>query len=447
MTRRLFWKLCIVIGVGTITLFYIINMITAHTEEGMSYISKEDQNQILSWGDHAEMLYRSGDEAGLKQWLDELANQENTWAAVIEADLTGVAGSVVPQRALSGKLIGRDVSWKIHLYFSENPTIEVTFSNGRARFLVKLPDRMRPGAYLAYMNIVLQIILPMLLLIPLSFVIYNHIMSPLRQLERATRLITEGNYNTNASRALGSRSDELAQLAEAFDFMAARTGDLIVGQRQLISDLSHELRTPLTRLDIAISGIEKNENNNTDLGRVHRESAQIRKLVEDTLTLAWLENEQREFQSQQIESVDLVDLIDVLLVDAQFEYPNRLLESHLPDNALIHNSNHRAVGQALENVLRNAFRYTPADKVVKISLEEQQAHYLVRVEDSGPGVPVEFLEAIFRPFYRLEGSRNPNGGFGLGLALAKRQLESVKATIVATSSGQKGLIMDISLPK
>ena len=445
MTRRLFWKLSFIIVMGTIGLFYIVNILTSQVEEGMSYIAIEDQNQILAWGAEAERLYREGDENELNAWLNDLQTTEATWVSVVETKIQNVMGGELHARVNDGTLLGRDVTWKIHLYFAENPIMEVTFLDKKTRFLIQLPDRMRPGIYSSFVSIALQIILPMTLLIPLTFVLYNHIMSPLRELERATRSFSKGNLDVRVKRELGNRNDELTQLAATFDMMASRTSQLITSQRQLISDLSHELRTPLTRLDIAINRLEnKNEIN---IQRVSRESRHIRKLVEDTLTLAWLENEQIHLKESQIETIDLIDLLDVLLADAQFEFPDRRLNAKLPESALIYNSNHRAVGQAIENILRNAFRYTPKGKTITVQLLNKKQGYILMICDQGPGVAEEFLNLIFQPFYRIEGTSDSNDGFGLGLALAKRQLESVNGHILSKNSDHGGLIMEVLLPK
>lgn len=167
--------------------------------------------------------------------------------------------------------------------------------------------------------------------------------------------------------------------------------------------------------------------------------------MDDTLTLAWLENEQPQLQD---ESLELIDLIDVLVDDAQFEYPDRIIECKLPNSAIIKNSSHRAAGQAIENVLRNALRYTPANKKVSIILFDLPGIYQIDIIDQGPGVDDELLKAIFLPFFRVEKSRENNGSsFGLGLALAKRQLAVIRGSIHAFNSPSAGLVMSITLPK
>ena len=227
--------------------------------------------------------------------------------------------------------------------------------------------------------------------------------------------------------------------------MANRIGEQLISQRQLIADLSHELRTPLTRLDIALDAECKREDQSENIRRVERESRHIRKLVEDTLTLAWLENERPELQQ---ESVELVDLLDVIIDDARFEFSDRKLDFSSANSAIVENSSHRAIGQAVENILRNALRYTPIGQVVSVSLTEHGDKYTIAIDDNGPGVPEKHLKNIFKPFYRVDKSREGNNdNFGLGLALAQRQLKAVRASIEANNRSPGGLSMVITIPK
>ncbi|WP_353647164.1 histidine kinase sensor domain-containing protein [Colwellia sp. UCD-KL20] len=453
--------MCLIIATGIVGFFYIISVLTSRTEEGMSFLDTEHQQQLVAWGNIAEILYVAGDKQALDSWLNNLQIQENTWASIATYQIDYVAGNLKQQELYQGFNLGRSIYWKIHLYFEENPVMELPFKEGNISLLIQLPERMRPGSNWQYTHITIQIVLPMILLALLSIFIYRHIMSPLRKLDRATKEFSRGNLEVRVSQLLGNRSDELSELANTFDQMASHIGELILNQRQLISDLSHELRTPLTRLDIALDNF--NEQNNVEgiegdtakgitsevkrenLKRINRESRYIRKLVEDTLTLAWLENEQPQLQQ---ESLDLVDLLDILIEDAKFEFPIVQLEAQLPESAVIENSSHRALGQALENIIRNALRYTPEGKKVVVQLSVQGESFCIKISDQGPGVPDEYLSTIFRPFFRLDKSRlADNDSFGLGLALAQRQLQAVKASVLAENIPNSGLCIIVLIPK
>ena len=445
MTHRLFWKLCLIVATGVVALFYLINMLTSHTEDGMSHIDSKHRQTITFWGEKAESLYLAGNKVALDTWLAELQTKEQTWMAIANYEIGHVAGNNLKKHFYDGYNLGRNVDWKIHLYFAENPVMEVPFANKNMSFLIQLPDRMRPGVYWKYTEITMQIIVPAILLIFLSFLLYRYIMKPLSQLQVATRHFSSGNFSVRAKKLMGNRNDEFSDLAATFDQMAGRIGEQINSQRQLIADLSHELRTPLTRLDIALATEKDIASASENIQRIDRESKHIRKLVEDTLAFAWLENEKPELKQ---ESLELIDLLDVLVGDANFEFPDRHIHCNFPDSALINNSSHRAAGQALENILRNALRYTPSGKTVNVIVHEHNTHYEVSIIDQGPGVADKYLETIFKPFFRIDKSREANSdSFGLGLALAQRQLSAISARVVASNISGGGLCMTITFPK
>jgi len=445
VNRRLWWKLSGTLALGTLVLFWVISFLGATTEQQMSFIARKHQETLKDWGHTAERLYLAGDEQALARWLEQLQRDENTWAAVVRSEIQPLAGSELSSQFQEGFRLGRNVEWKIHLYFTENPIMDLTFADGHTHFLITLPQRMRPGAYLPEARLFLKAALPLTVLLALCLVIYRHLMNPVRQLELATRQFSEGNLGARARALLGNRNDELTALAETFDRMAERIGDLIQSQRRLISDLSHELRTPLTRIDMAISCVEEGIDTQHFLPRIRRECDLMRALVEDTLTLAWLENEQPELNQ---EDLDLTDLVDTIAEDARYEYPEHHIRTELPEQAEIRGTSHRALAQAIENVVRNACKYTPAGGTVMIRLQEEAGGYRLSVEDDGPGVPAEQLEAIFRPFFRATRIRESvPSGHGLGLALASRHLDAIGGRIRACNlAGNGGLAMHLWLP-
>ena len=443
MKRKLLWKLCLILVTGLVSFFYLLHLFTLKTEESMSFIAEQDRAQLQAWGAHAEQLYTAGKTTQLNTWLADLKAQENTWISIAGFKVKHIAGETFDKEIVGNYHFGRSVEWKIHLYFEQNPIMEIPFTDSNASLLIKLPDRMRPGNHWTTTKFMLQIIMPMLVLVVLSIILYRHIITPLQQLEKATAEFSRGNFSVRVAKYLGGRKDELAQLALTFDKMASHIGELINNQRQLISDLSHELRTPLTRLDIAVENFDEHESKQ-HLERITRESKHIRKLVEDSLTLAWLENEKPIIQQ---EPVDLVDLLDVLIEDARYEFPDRKLIVNAPASAIIENSCHRALCPAIENVIRNALRYTPVSEQVTISMSLEAGSYKLQISDQGPGIPEQYLEKVFEPFFRVDDARISEGdSFGLGLALAKRHLASVRAQISAENDPAGGLIVVIMIP-
>ncbi|ALQ07694.1 histidine kinase [Pseudoalteromonas sp. Bsw20308] len=450
MTRRLFWKLCLIIGTGVVAMFYLINVAVNHFENDMSMLSDSSRTELTDWQTKAEIIFDQGDMSELERWVDNLQQQENIWAVIAKANVVELAGNRSHRYEYTGYNLGRSIDWKIHLYFDRAPAMQLPFKDGTTSLVVQLPQRMRPGSLWNLTRLSLQVLLPMSILVCLSIVLYRHIMHPIKELDLASRAFSKGDFSVRVREQLGSRNDELSQLAETFDLMAERISEQIMHQRVLLTDLSHELRTPLTRLDIATDNLLSHreggvEDTQIKLERIHKESQHIRKLVDDTLTLSWLDNESPQLR---IESLDLVDLLEILIEDGRFEYPDKLISADLPNQAHIENSNHRALGQALENILRNALRYTPINKQVRVSLIDHEYEYQIIISDQGPGVPKEHLNTIFRPFFRIDSARSCNSdSFGLGLALAQRQLNAIAATVFATNSIAGGLIMTVTVPK
>ena len=445
MNKPLWWKLCATLVLGILALFWTISHLTWEAEEAMSFIAQAHQKTLRSYGAQAEALFQSGNRDALSKWLETLQQQEATWAAVISTDLQPLAGSTLSPRFLEGFALGRDVSWKIHLYFSENPIMDIPFSDGRTHFVIQLPERMRPGFYWSSSRWLLQVVLPFAVLLMVCLLLYRHLMHPLRRLENAARRFSEGDFSARVGLAPAARKDEIAELAGVFDSMAERTGELILQQRRRLSDMSHELRTPLARIGLAVSLAEQQGADNELAKRVRCECDAMRRLVEDALTLSWLENESPDLRE---ESLDLTELIDSIVDDARFEYPDRYLQTAMPAAAPISGSSHRALGQAIENVVRNALAHTPSRGTVLVELAERRDTWQLSIIDQGPGVPGDLLERIFQPFFRAPSRDAPaRSGFGLGLALARRQLRAVGGSISARNVEGGGLAIDLFIPK
>ena len=444
MKRRLFWKLCATITIGTIALFWIIHHLILRTEQHMSFIDKQYQQQLVDYARKAEELYIKGEVEKLADWINTIKQREDTWVALVRSQLTPLADSEMDDYFINNFALGRDITWKIHLYFAQNPIMDVTFADRHTHFLIRLPQRMRPGGYWTYASLLLQIALPMLLMAILSLVIYRHVISPLRQLEKATKQFSDGDFAVRVRDDLGKRNDEIAILASTFDSMAERIGEQIQTQRHLTSDLSHELRTPLTRVELALSIAEQTSPDNEALQRIRYECQQMRELVEDALTLAWLENERPALRN---ESLDLTDLIDSIVENARFEFPEHVIIVKMPETACLHQTSDRALGHAIENILRNALSYTPLSGTVSITLHQHSDRYDLLIDDQGSGVPEQHLQNIFKPFFRLHSSHpNEHKGFGVGLALARRQVEATGGELWAQIHQFGGLTMIMQLP-
>ena len=224
MKKVLLRKLLVTIALGTVILIWVIDWLSAHTETSMSHLSVEHQRELVEYGKEADLIYRKEGELGLSNWLHEFQDKEKTWAAVVKLNIQPIAGSVIPQKYIDEFRIGRSVEWKIHLSFEYNPIMEDPFLDEKSHLLIQLPQRMRPGVYLTFVDILLKVALPFVVLCVVSLVLYRHVMVPLRKLEHATKAFSQGQFDVRVSKSFSNRSDELFNLSVTFDGMATRIG-------------------------------------------------------------------------------------------------------------------------------------------------------------------------------------------------------------------------------
>ncbi|MDB5990582.1 MAG: histidine kinase [Herbaspirillum sp.] len=278
-----------------------------------------------------------------------------------------------------------------------------------------------------------------------AFLLAWYFAQPIRHLKQAFNDAAEGNLDRRLSLAMGGRRDELSDLGRDFDRMTQKLQALMISQRRLLHDVSHELRSPLARLQASIGlALQQPEKIHESLQRIAREGGRIDKLVSELLTLSKLETG---VMHTRIEAIDMQDLLAGIIDDAQFEAnaKNCKVVWRAKVNALV-DGDPELLQRALENVLRNAVKYSPADNEITLatSLDETTKRLTVSMLDQGPGVPASELKLIFEPFYR--GSNTNASGHGLGLAIAIRIVEALSGSITARNREQGGLRVDIMLP-
>ena len=253
-----------------------------------------------------------------------------------------------------------------------------------------------------------------------------------------------GKLNTRVRARMGRRRDEFSDLGDDFDSMTGQLEALISAQRRLLHDISHELRSPLARLQAAIGLVRQNPKQLEDmLERLEREITRLDELVDEVLTIARLDSG---LPSAHNQTFDLLALLDDVVGDAQFEAEalHKCVKYRSNGEALI-TGRADLLARAVENVVRNAIRYTPDNQCVEVEGVCQHGQVHITVRDRGPGVAESELDSIFQPFYRSPS--NPTGtGYGLGLAIARRAVESHGGQIRARNRVEGGLQVDIQLP-
>lgn len=269
--------------------------------------------------------------------------------------------------------------------------------------------------------------------------------SPVAALRTATRQLAAGDLGARVGPPISRRGDEIGQLATDFDTMAERIEAQVQAQQRLIRDVSHELRSPLARLNVALGLARRNVSDETaaHLDRVERECNRLNEMISHLLDLS-----RREQSIEPETEVDLVKLVTEVVEDARFEAGSSAVSLRIATESEPKVQGRRdLLRSAVDNVLRNAIAFGPADSAADVELDADGTSTLVRVSDRGPGVPDADLERIFTPFFRVEVSRDRSrGGAGLGLAIAKRAVARHGGEIAAANRQGGGLVVEIRLP-
>jgi signal transduction histidine kinase len=268
------------------------------------------------------------------------------------------------------------------------------------------------------------------------------LVAPIR---RVTATVDQFGMGDLAVRAQLSRRDEIGDLSRSFDAMAQRIETLLTSERRLLQDISHELRSPLTRLKLAIRLTRTAPDVQGAVDRVEREANRITVLVSEIVEMTRLEGDPLAQTMEPIEIRKLVgNTVDDCRVEAQLFRGCELRISGEVDVTVLGDG--ELLRRAVENVVRNAIRYSPERTPIDVTIAEVAESINITVRDSGPGVPDEALTQIFQPFFRVEDSRDEQtGGIGLGLSIAQRAVHLHGGTISARNASP-GLIVEINIP-
>jgi heavy metal sensor kinase len=296
-------------------------------------------------------------------------------------------------------------------------------------------------------------ILSILLLItgtlaPLSgWFLANRALVPIRAIAQTAAEINE----TDLSRRLDLASSEieLEQLVQTFNAMLDRIERAFQQQRQFTTDVAHELRTPLsimqTSLDVTLGRKRSEAEYQAALLSVQEEVQRLSKLAHTLLILA------RSDTSELILNMTAFDLsLMIITVVEQFipiaEDKKLTLERDVIPGVVLVGDEARLI-QVVFNLIDNAIKFTPSGGLVKIGAHKMDHFVKITIKDTGQGIAEEDQRRIFERFYRTEPSQNRNqGGFGLGLAIAKQVVTLHHGDIRVHSTPQSGAEFVVLLP-
>ncbi|WP_263322306.1 ATP-binding protein [Endozoicomonas sp. Mp262] len=279
----------------------------------------------------------------------------------------------------------------------------------------------------------------------LCVILARYLVGPIRHLQGISRKLAKGDMAARVGTKVIQRKDELGELGHDFDVMAAKLEFLLNTKQQLLRDVSHELRSPLTRLQLSLAlARRKSPEATAEHDRIEREIERLDQLIGQIIRFSRI---QHGVSEQAWEGVDLQQLVKQLVDDGDFEAQARNKAVILTKSTEINIMAVRDfVSSAIENIIRNAIRFTPEESSIEVSLEQVEREAVIRVRDYGPGVPEDTLDSLFDPFFRVDETRGrENNGTGLGMAIAHGTVSFHKGTIRAKNASP-GLQVEIRLP-
>ena len=317
--------------------------------------------------------------------------------------------------------------------YRSNYVVSAKLPSGRLTFLLT----HQPDAEKKIKVISLALLLFITLLLAGAYLAIRWVLNPLRGLKHGVDQVSRGDLS---HRVPLQRKDELRDLSDAFNTMAARLQHLIKAKEQLLLDISHELRTPVTRMKVALAMMADSPEKKSITEDVLEMEEKITELLETARAL-------NISVSLNYAETDLAALIRSIVRPFEIGRPAVHITG-LPETISLQLDAKR-VSRALKNILDNAQKYSPADAgAIEISVEIEVSDILIVVRDDGIGIAEEDLDFIFEPFYRADKARTPQSdGYGLGLSLAKSIIEAHGGNIAVTSAPDQGTTVRIRLPR
>lgn len=440
-----FWLTVVLVGVALVITWslqpeVVISRWRAMMGEAVSMYSQAAAEQVDRYG-----------RSGLDNYLQRLHASARIEASLFDENGRLIAGHPSPEAAdLFQRALHSDepeFSVTSHMAFAADRAFGPA---GRVYVLVAELPRGPVGAFRPSRRVILvRLAVAILVSGVICYLLTRYLTAPILQLQTAARQMAAGELSARAPVKMERRGDELGELVRDFNTMAARVESLVASQQQLLSDISHELRSPLARLTVALGLARQRAGSDAadQLDRIERESERLNDMIGKLLTLAKLRSAS---SPPEVVDVDFSALVREVVEDAHFEAQERDVGVQLSSSGIcVVKGSPELLRSAIENILRNAIRYTAEHTAVDVAMRcDPNTHVAeVTVRDHGPGVPESELPNLFRPFYRVATARErTSGGAGLGLAISDRAARVHGGSVSALNAPDGGLIVRLTIP-
>ena len=449
--RSLYLKIFIWFWVAMIIINVVLFAAFALTRPTPTRRSWRDLAQTGPNAQKATEIYEQSGAGALNAALQATEKSSGVSATFFDENGNELSGRTVPQKAqeLSAKAAeSHDIEFNFEV---ENTLVARPIVSPKGQLYIYVAHIPRPPFQPTFQSLGLRLLVVLVIGGIFCYWLARYLTTPLLKLRTTTNELAEGNLGARVATNLVKRRDEVGQLGRDFNVMAEQLESMVKAQQRLLGDISHELRSPLARLGVALGLARKRSGAeaNGALDRIERESDNLNEMISQLLTLTRLESGT---DGRKRTEVDLAALVREVADDANFEARsvNRSVQVVSTDDCSI-SGVEELLRSAVENVVRNAVRYTPEGTAVEVALRKQNGgsdnFAVISVRDRGNGVPEEALERIFRPFYRTEDARDrqSGGGTGLGLAITERAVRMHGGSVQAVNAAGGGLSIEMRL--
>jgi signal transduction histidine kinase len=332
---------------------------------------------------------------------------------------------------------GRFISWR------QSPDIRLAKYRGRylievdrkaGRFIFGLSKNLPIDSERNRLLVVMFVLLTAIL--AGAFFAIRYVLRPIKWLNTGVQEVSRGNLK---HRVPLKKSDELRDLAAAFNNMTERIRDMLNTKEQLLLDVSHELRTPITRMKVALEFLEDSQAKQS----LQADIEELEKMVNELLETA---RRQHSYEKLRKQPANLTELLKQTLTAFKNQPPGiEIIDLPAEIEAEVDPDQIKTV---FENVLNNAIKYSrPDSEPIQASYQHRESFAVIRITDFGMGIPQEELPHIFEPFYRVDKSRTKDtGGYGLGLSLCKTIMEAHAGKIEVQSAPEQGTTVSLFFP-
>lgn len=449
MMHKLFWKIFLSFWLSSSIIIISTIWVTGIIHRQATIPAREKQ-LLNNYAFSAIASYQSGQYPALKHWMAHVAEEKALNLYLITPN------KIINPPTSSPKLINQlqkkyqhghlksGVIREKHFYVSPEiitltgqPFRLITLSNLPIQFSITAPWQS------IFYDMIFAIIVSGISCLFLS----RYLTRPIANLCTAARKIAYGQLDTRLDKALTSRQDEIGELSQEFNYMAQRVDSTIKAKERLLQDISHELRSPLARMQIALGLCQRNKtaSNQENFNRIEKEIQRLDALISDILSLAKFHDPSKQIEKKK---TDLTPIVNEICQDAAYEFGDKHIQlKQVCQSPCFAYIDSKLMHCAIENIIRNALRYTAPNTTVLVQLSIIKDEVCLMVRDQGAGVPPEELLAIFNAFYRVDNARaSTTGGYGIGLALTKKIIELHQGQIEARNISPSGLEVTFQLP-